>query len=73
MKQWRREAMKEGKKDGRRPGRGIKAGAQMQAYIFKGMPKTYPLLAALFKNAGIVAVAAPQPITLDQEVKNEAV
>lgn len=65
MKQWRREAMKEGKKDGRRPGRSIKAGAQMQYMLFKGAPKTYPLLAALFARAGMNPV--------QEEVKNETV
>lgn len=61
MRKWRKMA-----KNGN--GRHIKQMMLMQEYIFKRMPKGYPLLDALFNRVGIVA-----PKVAEQEGTNEAV
>jgi hypothetical protein len=70
MKLWRKLAMEQGKKNGSHPGRSIKQGMQLEEYVFRNSTKTYPLLTAIFANAGLV----PQVKQEKQEVvTNEAV
>lgn len=77
MKLWRKEAMKEGKQNGARPGRRIKNAAQMQEMMFRRLPKSHPLLNALFKRAGISTppsfTVTPTPAAEVKEQTNEAV
>ena len=67
MKLWRKLAMKRGKKNGSRPGRSIKQGMQLEEYVFRNSIKTYPLLTAMFANAGLI------PQVKQEVVTNEAV
>ena len=61
MKLWRRLAKKTVDETGAtvRDGRAIKRGYQMQEMFMKQLPKTYPLLDALFARAGVVKQETP--------------
>lgn len=67
MKLWRKLAMEQGKKNGSRPGRSIKQGMQLEEYMFRNSVKTYPLLTALFANAGLIP-QVKQEVATDEAV-----
>lgn len=77
MKMWRKQAMKEGKDaDGGRPGRRIRQSYVTEKYVFGNMPKTYPLLNALFKRAGLstptmITSAAALPAVIESQSQSE--
>lgn len=70
-RQWRREATKD--ESGIGNGRQIKYMAQMQEMMFKNQPKSYPLLEALFKRAGMTyTLSAKQQETLKRMLEATA-
>lgn len=68
MKLWRRMAKKD--EDGRRNGRQIKYHMWMEEQMFKKQARSYPLLDALFKRAGMSYVLSnAQKATLKRMIE----
>lgn len=69
MKLWRKLGRKQ--EDGTRTGRSIKYQMQMSEYFLKNSKKSYPLLDALFKHAGVTyALTAKQQEALQAMFAN---
>lgn len=66
MKLWRKQSMTAGKRSGRQ----IKQAARMQEMMMAGSPKTYPLLEAMFKCAGVTYnLSKAQQVTLQRMIE----
>lgn len=69
MKLWRKLAMRQGKQNGTRPGRSIKRQMMWEEQMFKQLPRSTPLLNALFDRVGLPVVKPRDFLEENQEQK----